>query len=90
MRSTRQRQIAETKDIEEYARKTAGADFNLEPYDRFYYSAKMKKELLNISEDEVKPYFNVDSVLINGVFYAARPRLRTHLQGAYRHSPLSS
>ena len=62
---------AETKDIEEYARKTAGADFNLEPYDRFYYSAKMKKELLNISEDEVKPYFNVDSVLINGVFYAA-------------------
>ncbi|UKK55066.1 M3 family metallopeptidase [Prevotella sp. E2-28] len=62
---------AETKDIEEYARKTAGANFNLEPYDRFYYSAKMKKELLNISEDEVKPYFNVDSVLINGVFYAA-------------------
>ncbi len=62
---------AETKDIEEYARKTAGDDFNLEPYDRFYYSAKMKKELLNISEDEVKPYFNVDSVLINGVFYAA-------------------
>ena len=58
---------AETKDIEEYARKTEGADFNLEPYDRFYYSAKMKKELLNISEDEVKPYFNVDSVLINGV-----------------------
>ena len=43
----------------------------LEPYDRFYYSAKMKKEMLNISEDEVKPYFNVDSVLINGVFYAA-------------------
>ena len=62
---------AETKAIEEFARKTEGADFNLEPYDRFYYSAKMKKELLNISEDEVKPYFNVDSVLINGVFYAA-------------------
>lgn len=62
---------AETKDIEEFARKTEGKDFQLEPYDRFYYSAKMKKELLNISEDEVKPYFNVDSVLINGVFYAA-------------------
>ena len=62
---------AETKDIETYARKTEGKDFQLEPYDRFYYSAKMKKELLNISEEEVKPYFNVDSVLINGVFYAA-------------------
>ena len=62
---------AETKAIEAYARKTMGADFQLQPYDRFYYSAKMKKELLDISEDEVKPYFNVDSVLINGVFYAA-------------------
>ncbi len=62
---------AETKAIEDFACKTAGADFQLQPYDRFYYSAKMKKELLNISEDEVKPYFNVDSVLLNGVFYAA-------------------
>ena len=62
---------AETKAIEDYARKTQGADFQLQPYDRFYYSAKMKKELLDISEDEVKPYFNVDSVLSNGVFYAA-------------------
>ena len=62
---------AETKAIEDYARKTQGADFQLQPYDRFYYSAKMKKELLDISDDEVKPYFNVDSVLINGVFYAA-------------------
>ena len=62
---------AETETIEAFARKTQGADFQLQPYDRFYYSAKMKKELLDISEDEVKPYFNVDSVLSNGVFYAA-------------------
>ena len=62
---------AESKEIEDYARKTEDADFQLQPFDRFYYSAKMKKELLNISDDEVKPYFNIDSVLINGVFYAA-------------------
>ena len=62
---------AETRAIEEYARKSEGADFQLQPYDRFYYSAKMKKEMLNISDDEVKPYFNVDSVQKNGVFYAA-------------------
>jgi Zn-dependent oligopeptidases len=67
----RQKADAETKAIEEFARKTEGADFQLQPYDRFYYSAKMKKAMLDISEDEVKPYFNVDSVLINGVFYAA-------------------
>ncbi|MBP5713144.1 MAG: M3 family metallopeptidase [Prevotella sp.] len=62
---------AETKAIEDYARKTQGPEFLLQAYDYFYYSAKMKKELLNVSDDEVKPYFNVDSVLLNGVFYAA-------------------
>ena len=62
---------AETKAIEDFARRTQEQDFQLQPYDRFYYSAKMKKELLNVSDDEVKPYFNVDSVLVNGVFYAA-------------------
>ena len=62
---------AETRDIEAYAQKTEGKDFKLQPYDRFYYSAKMKKEMLNISDDEIKPYFNIDSVQVNGVFYAA-------------------
>lgn len=63
--------VAETKDIEAYARKTQGPNFNLQPYDRFYYSAKMKKEHFNFADDEVKPFFNIDSVLINGIFYAA-------------------
>jgi peptidyl-dipeptidase Dcp len=62
---------AETKAIEEYARKEMGPNFKLQPYDRFYYSAKMKQEMLNLSDDEVKPYFNIDSVIVNGVFYAA-------------------
>lgn len=62
---------AETREIEAYAQKSEGKDFKLQPYDRFYYSAKMKKEMLNISDDEIKSYFNVDSVQINGVFYAA-------------------
>ena len=62
---------AETKAIEEYAQKKQGKKFRLQPYDRFYYSAKMKKEQFNFSEDEVKPYFNIDSVQRNGLFYAA-------------------
>ncbi|MBR2101989.1 MAG: M3 family metallopeptidase [Prevotella sp.] len=61
----------ETKAIEAYARKTMGASFQLQPYDRFYFSSKMKSEMLNISDDDVKPYFNIDSVQVNGVFYAA-------------------
>lgn len=63
---------AETRAIEAYAQKTEGVDFKLLPYDRFYYSALMKKEVLNISDDEVKPYFNLDSVVEKGVFYAAQ------------------
>lgn len=61
----------ETHAIQEFARETEGKDFTLQPYDRFYYSAKMKKAKYNFSEDDVKPYFNIDSVLVNGVFYAA-------------------
>lgn len=62
---------AETKAIEDYARQMEGANFQLQPYDRFFYSAKMKKAQYSFSDDDVKPYFNLDSVLVNGVFYAA-------------------
>ena len=62
---------AETKAIEDFAKQQMGPDFQLQPYDRFYYSAKMKQQQLNLSDDEVKPYFNIDSVIVNGVFYAA-------------------
>ncbi len=61
----------ETMAIQQYARKMEGAEIDLQPYDRFYYSAKMKRDAYNFSDEEVKPYFNIDSVLVNGVFYAA-------------------
>ena len=61
----------EMKEIEKYAQRTMGSDFSLRPYDIPYYSAQMKKEHFSISEEDVKPYFQVDSVLENGVFYAA-------------------
>ena len=70
---------AQTKAIEEYMNKQmnklTGEQVNkstsLQPYDRFYYSAKMKKDQYSFSDDDVKPYFNLDSVLVNGIFYAA-------------------
>ena len=72
---------AETKTIEDYARKTVSdgspvGEFTLQPYDRFYYSAKMKKELLNISDQR--------RVL------CSQPCLRTHVQGAHRHPRIPS
>lgn len=62
---------AETKAIAAYAKTKEGNDFELQPYDRFYYSAKMKQEAYQLSDAEIKPYFNIDSVQMNGVFYAA-------------------
>jgi peptidyl-dipeptidase Dcp len=38
----------------------------------------------------VKPYFELNNVLENGVFYAAQSALRHHLQGAQGHSGLSA
>lgn len=51
--------------------KPINSSTSLQPYDRFYYSAKMKKDQYSFSDDDVKPYFNLDSVLVNGIFYAA-------------------
>lgn len=45
--------------------------FKLEAYDWEYYAEKVRKEKYNLDDNEVKPYFVLDSVLKNGVFYAA-------------------
>ena len=43
----------------------------LEPWDWNYYSEKVRKAKYDLDENEIKPYFVVDSVMQNGVFYAA-------------------
>jgi peptidyl-dipeptidase Dcp len=45
--------------------------FQLAPYDWEFYSEKVRKAKYDLDENEVKPYFVLDSVLKNGVFYAA-------------------
>lgn len=61
----------EMASIEAFARRTEGSEFDLMPWDVVYYSAKMKEDKFHFSDAEVLPYFEVDSVLKNGVFYAA-------------------
>lgn len=61
----------DAKEIEDFAKKTEGPDFKLEAYDWPYYAEKLKKEKFDLDEGMVKPYFVMDSVLKNGVFYAA-------------------
>ena len=43
----------------------------MQPYDWEYYSEKLRKQKYDLDESEIKPYFVIDSVLKNGVFYAA-------------------
>lgn len=61
---------AEAKEIQQLIDQQKGG-FQLQPWDWNYYSEKVRKAKYDLNEDEIKPYFVLDSVLENGVFYAA-------------------
>ena len=44
-----------------------GNNFELKPWDWWYYAEKLKKEKYNLDEEELRPYFKVENV-IKGVF----------------------
>lgn len=48
-----------------------GGDFKLEPYDWNYYAEILRKKKYDLDADSIRPYFELNSVLKNGVFYAA-------------------
>lgn len=50
---------------------SSGRHFKLEPWDWAYYAEKVRKAKYDLDEDQIKPYFELDNVLKNGVFYAA-------------------
>lgn len=45
--------------------------FKLQPWDWNFYAEQVRKAKYNLDENEVKPYFELNKVLENGVFYAA-------------------
>ena len=45
--------------------------FQVQAYDWNFYSEQVRKARYDIDDAQVKPYFELDSVLLNGVFYAA-------------------
>ncbi|MBA2077108.1 peptidyl-dipeptidase Dcp [Rhodanobacter sp. PCA2] len=45
--------------------------FKLEPWDWQYYAEQVRKAKYDLDESQIKPYFELDNVLQNGVFYAA-------------------
>lgn len=48
-----------------------GGSFDLKPWDWTYYSEKVRKAKYDLDESQIKPYFELKTVLEKGVFYAA-------------------
>ncbi|HET7553344.1 MAG TPA: peptidyl-dipeptidase Dcp [Gemmatimonadaceae bacterium] len=48
-----------------------GGNFELQPWDWQYYAEKVRKAEYDLDESQIKPYFELDRVLEDGVFYAA-------------------
>jgi len=61
--------VKEAKDIQAVAERNGG--FRLQPWDWNYLSEDVRKSKYDLDEEQIKPYFELNSVLENGVFYAA-------------------
>lgn len=59
----------EFKNLEQYAKRLDGIE-QLEKWDGAYYSEKLKKELFDLDQELLKPYFQLENV-IDGVFEIA-------------------
>ena len=59
----------EFENLEKYAKKLDGID-QLQKWDGAYYSEKLKKEIFDLDQEILKPYFKLENV-IDGVFEIA-------------------
>jgi peptidyl-dipeptidase Dcp len=48
-----------------------GGGFKLQPWDWQYYAEQVRKARYDLDESQIMPYFELNNVLQNGVFYAA-------------------
>jgi peptidyl-dipeptidase Dcp len=60
----------EAADIQRLIDQQKGG-FQLQPWDWNFYAEQVRKQKYNLDNSEVKPYFELNNVLENGVFYAA-------------------
>jgi len=61
---------SEAKDIQDLIDTQKGG-FTVQPWDWDFYSEQVRKAKYDLDESAVKPYFELNNVLENGVFYAA-------------------
>ena len=60
----------EAKDIQDLIDAQKGG-FSLQPWDWDFYAEQVRRAKYDLNDAEIKPYFELNSVLENGVFYAA-------------------
>ena len=61
---------AEGEDIQAVIDAQKGG-FTLQPWEWEFYSEQVRKAKYDLNEEQIKPYFELNNVLQNGVFYAA-------------------
>ncbi|MCR4922212.1 MAG: M3 family metallopeptidase [Bacteroidaceae bacterium] len=61
---------SEVTEVEAFARKLEGDEFQLQPWDMAYYSQKLRKERYDFDSEMLRPYFKLDNVK-KGVFQLA-------------------
>ena len=61
----------EAKEIQDLIDSQKGG-FKLEPWDWNFYSEQVRKAKYDLDQNEIKPYFEVNTVLEKGVFFAAK------------------
>lgn len=64
------RAAQESAEIQKMA-KAHGVDLTVEPWDWNYYAEMVRKEKYDLDEEQLKPYFEINKVLHDGVFFAA-------------------
>lgn len=68
--ATTARAAGEQKDIQALIDQQKG-EFQVEPWDWEFYSEQVRKAKYDLDETQVRPYFEINKVLEDGVFYAA-------------------
>src|SRR5215468_5906547 len=61
---------SEARDIQALIDQQKGG-FQLQPWDWEFYAEQLRKAKYDLDESQIKPYFELNNVLQNGVFYAA-------------------
>ena len=62
--------LKQFKELEKFARSTDNLD-RLQKWDSAYYSEKLKQQLFDLDEEQLKPYFKLENV-ISGAFLVAK------------------